>query len=107
MFTSSRSNKAAYRGLLGECHINLDVIVIDHVVPHNLFKDGLHKIAAHEGIRGLYKGTVMALVGVSNGAIQFMTYEELKKRGKERRIRRGVAENEAMDSVRCSTCAHI
>jgi len=75
MFTTSRSDKKAYR---------------------NIF-DGLYRIARYEGLAGLYKGTVMSLVGVSNGAIQFMAYEELKKLGRERKIKRGVAENEAVD----------
>ncbi|XP_065063009.1 solute carrier family 25 member 32-like [Rhopilema esculentum] len=41
--------------------------------------DGLIKLYKHEGIRGYYKGFLPGLFGVSHGAIQFMTYEELKK----------------------------
>jgi solute carrier family 25 folate transporter 32 len=40
---------------------------------------GLGHIWKHEGWRGLYKGAGLALVGVSNGAIQFVCYEELKR----------------------------
>lgn len=36
---------------------------------------------------GLYRGTTLALFGVSNGAIQFMVYEEMKKWGFERKQR--------------------
>lgn len=42
--------------------------------------DGLRSIYRTEGIRGLYKGSLLALVGVSNGSIQFATYEEIKRR---------------------------
>jgi solute carrier family 25 folate transporter 32 len=44
----------------------------------NVF-DGLWKLVRYEGVRGMYKGFVPGLLGVSHGAIQFMTYEELKK----------------------------
>ncbi|XP_012558680.2 solute carrier family 25 member 32 isoform X1 [Hydra vulgaris] len=41
--------------------------------------DGLKKLYMYEGIRGYYRGFVPGLFGVSHGAIQFMSYEELKK----------------------------
>lgn len=50
--------------------------------------DGLYRIVKYEGVRGLSKGTIMSIIGVSNGAIQFMAYEELKKQARRRRIRK-------------------
>lgn len=41
-----------------------------------------------EGWRGLYRGTTLALVGVSNGALQFMAYEKMKSWAFERKRRR-------------------
>ncbi|XP_032529032.1 solute carrier family 25 member 32 [Danaus plexippus] len=42
--------------------------------------DGLKKIYRTEGVRGLYRGFIPGMFGVSHGALQFMTYEEMKNR---------------------------
>lgn len=42
--------------------------------------DAFRKVYKHEGMRGLYKGFVPGILGVSHGALQFMAYEELKVR---------------------------
>lgn len=55
---------------------------------------GLGHIYKYEGWRGLYKGAGLALVGVSNGAIQFVCYEELK------RWRMGVAKKRRLQEWR-------
>ena len=39
---------------------------------------GTRKVFQHEGVRGFYKGMLPSLFGVSHGAIQFMTYEQMK-----------------------------
>ena len=39
----------------------------------------LRTIYTREGIQGLYKGSLLALVGVSNGSIQFAAYESIKR----------------------------
>ncbi|KAI9203681.1 mitochondrial carrier domain-containing protein [Polychytrium aggregatum] len=41
--------------------------------------DCLSRTYRQEGIRGLYRGVVPALIGTSHGAVQFTVYEELKK----------------------------
>ncbi|PIL36631.1 transporter [Ganoderma sinense ZZ0214-1] len=46
---------------------------------------GFSSIWRNEGLAGLYRGTSLALVGVSNGAIQFMAYEEMKRWGFDRK----------------------
>ncbi|CAO1617363.1 unnamed protein product [Parajaminaea phylloscopi] len=47
--------------------------------PYRTLRSSLAHIYRTEGWRGLYKGTGLALFGVSNGAIQFMAYEQLKR----------------------------
>ncbi|KDQ12721.1 hypothetical protein BOTBODRAFT_34180 [Botryobasidium botryosum FD-172 SS1] len=59
MFTTRRDSPNAYRGVI----------------------HGLTTIARTEGIRGLWLGTTLALFGVTNGSIQFMAYEQMKKWG--------------------------
>ena len=55
-------------------------------IPYHV-PDGLASIYREEGLAGLYRGTSLALFGVSNGAIQFMAYEEMKRWGFERKKR--------------------
>ncbi|KIY52577.1 mitochondrial FAD carrier protein [Fistulina hepatica ATCC 64428] len=52
---------------------------------------GLSTIYRTEGIQGLFRGTSLALFGVSNGAIQFMLYEEMKQWGFARKRRQYAA----------------
>ena len=40
--------------------------------------DGLRKIWRGEGIRGLYKGYVAGVIGVSHGVVQIVSYDRLK-----------------------------
>lgn len=47
--------------------------------PYRSLTSSLAHIYKTEGIRGLYRGAGLALFGVSNGAIQFMAYEQLKR----------------------------
>lgn len=42
--------------------------------------DGLVKMGRQEGVTSLWNGTVPSLMLVSNPAIQFMTYEAIKRR---------------------------
>jgi len=42
---------------------------------------GLTSTYNSEGLRGLYRGTSLAIFGVSNGALQFMAYEKMKEWG--------------------------
>ncbi|KAF8980081.1 hypothetical protein BGZ46_004640 [Entomortierella lignicola] len=53
-----------------------------------IYRNSLHcviEILRTEGIRGLYKGLAASLLGVTEGAIQWVIYEHLKKAFAERR----------------------
>ncbi|KAJ2500097.1 mitochondrial FAD carrier protein flx1 [Coemansia sp. RSA 1972] len=56
--TTSKNDPSAYKGLF----------------------DGLHKLARNEGWKGLYRGLAPGLLGVGHGGLQFMAYEEMKRR---------------------------
>ncbi|XP_029920188.1 solute carrier family 25 member 32a [Myripristis murdjan] len=45
--------------------------------------DAMLKIYQHEGVAGLYRGFVPGLLGTSQAALQFMTYEALKRNSNE------------------------
>jgi solute carrier family 25 folate transporter 32 len=45
--------------------------------------DGLSSIWRHEGLAGLYKGIVPALWSTMHGSVQFVIYEDLKRRRNE------------------------
>lgn len=65
LFTTNPDSPNAYKGLL----------------------DGLYKVSKTEGFRGLWKGTSLALFGVTNGSLQFMTYEMMKNWGFARKAK--------------------
>lgn len=80
MFTSRADSPQAYRSLWGAFYSITVVLPFDFRVL-----DGLATIVRTEGALGLFRGTSLALVGVSNGAIQFVGYEKMKKWGFDRK----------------------
>jgi solute carrier family 25 folate transporter 32 len=55
---------------------------------HRGLWSGFRAIFRDEGLGGLYRGTSLALFGVTNGALQFMAYEKMKNWAFERKRRR-------------------
>ncbi|KAJ3808063.1 mitochondrial carrier domain-containing protein [Lentinula lateritia] len=81
MFTSPPGSPQAYRGLF----------------------HGFKNIVKIDGVQGLFRGTSLALVGVSNGALQFMAYEKMKKWGfdmkRQQSLRQGRHWNPQVDKL--------
>lgn len=48
-------------------------------IPYTNLRDGIVHVAKHEGIQGLWAGTIPSLILVINPAIQFMVYEAIKR----------------------------
>src|ERR1700734_1130416 len=83
MFTSRPDSPTAYRGLWGACcATSFPSLAISMLIS---MLDGLSTIVRQEGPLGLLRGTSLALVGVSSGAIQFMVYEKMKTWGFEQK----------------------
>ncbi|MCO5555477.1 hypothetical protein L7F22_009022 [Adiantum nelumboides] len=85
MFTTSRSGQAiAMANVQAQAKTSTSASVVaapqgQAAASYRGLYDGLRQIWRYEGIRGMYKGAGLALFGVSNGAIQFVCYEELKR----------------------------
>jgi len=77
-------------------------------LPSFISADGLSTIVRKEGTLGLFRGTSLALFGVSNGAIQFVVYEKMKAWGFERKRkqceRAGKEYNRETDKLVCVPC---
>jgi len=80
------------------------------ILTHQIL-DGLSTIARTDGYTGLFRGTTLALVGVSNGAIQFMAYEKMKKWGfdqkRKQAERAGKHYNQDLDKLVRMLCQYF
>jgi solute carrier family 25 (mitochondrial folate transporter), member 32 len=85
MFATQANSPNAYRGLWGKYGYRGSSEKI--LLRKFALIDGLSTIVRTEGVQGLFRGTSLALVGVSTGAIQFMAYEKMKKWGFDRKKR--------------------
>ena len=97
MFASRADSPTAYRGLWGVSCFTwffcpLAISGLSSIV------DGLSKIVRQEGPLGLFRGTSLALVGVSSGSIQFMVYEKMKTWGFERKRRQYARSGKVYDT---------
>lgn len=59
-------------------------------------KEVLSSLWKNEGVRGLYRGYFPGIIGISHGVVQFVSYEEMKKRYCRRR---GLASNSKLGTT--------
>ncbi|KAI8977071.1 mitochondrial folate carrier protein Flx1 [Mycotypha africana] len=59
---------------------------------------GLKTLYVEEGLKGFYRGIIPALFGVSHGAIQFMVYEEMKKKRNTLRQEKGLISTDELNA---------
>lgn len=99
-FTAPPNSPAAHRGLwrtfLRSIYSSTDG-----------YAGGFSAIYHGEGWRGLYRGTSLALFGVSNGALQFMGYEKMKGWGFERKRRRFAKQGRAWTTEDDKLVCHV
>ncbi|XP_014673278.1 PREDICTED: mitochondrial folate transporter/carrier-like [Priapulus caudatus] len=58
--------------------LQYESVKLDNTKRYKGMTDCLLKVYKYEGIRGLYKGFLPGLIGVSHGALQFVIYEDMK-----------------------------
>ena len=69
--------------------------------------DAFHKIYKYEGIRGLYKGYVPGLFGVTHGSLQFMAYEELRKVCEKNRDSKYIPRSDNLKYIFCAALSKL
>lgn len=91
-FTAPPNSPIAHRSLWSAFlanHLSLIAVIPPPNLPTGISHlGGTRAIYRDEGLYGLYRGTTLALVGVGNGALQFMAYEKMKIWAFERKRRR-------------------
>lgn len=85
-FTAPPNSPAAHRGLWSAFTVTFSSV--SFLLTSVGSVGGFRAIVRDEGWGGLYRGTSLALFGVSNGALQFVGYEKMKSWAFERRRRR-------------------